>query len=398
MWQQRSWAGSAESRLARMHAASTATIRDLRADGAPGYGSPGLFVVAGAGMSSATGEIVQAVIGEIRKLRTVEVSDEDLRTGKEAVAMRLATGLDNKFRALTRAVVYEYYGYPPDMLQQYEKNVAGVTRGDVLRVAKDRLDPEKLTVAAVSNVAVFSKPLDPRGGATQPIDLTIAPMKAEPAGSDPASVESGKRMLQRAQQASGGAEKLAAIQDLAFSAVYNMAAGGTDRETDQWIAPSNLREDAVSSRIGTLSRYTDGTSGWMSNGRASAPLIGDVLQQTNGDLFRLQIPLLLSDRAPGRLVKALDDDTIEITLGGQVVRVVFDPATGLPAKLSYELSPEKNLPVLYQEDLSDYRDVNGIRLPFATTIYQGGVKFAEGVFSGYKVNQGLKLEVLQRRP
>jgi hypothetical protein len=295
-------------------------------------------------------------------------------------------------------VGYEYYGYPPDMLQQYEKNVAGVTRVDVLRVAKDRLDPEKLTVPAVSNVAVFSKPLDPRGGETQPIDLTIAPMKAEPAGSDPASIDLGKRMLQRAQQASGGAEKLAAIQDLAFSAVYNMAAGGTDRETDQWIAPSNLREDAVSSRIGTLSRYTDGTSGWMSNGRASAPLTGDVLQQTNGDLFRLQIPLLLSDRAPGRLVKALDDDTIEITLGGQVVRVTFDPATGLPAKLSYELSPEKNLPVLYQENLSDYRDVNGIRLPFATTIYQGGVKYAEGAFSGYKVNQGLKIEVLQRRP
>jgi hypothetical protein len=78
--------------------------------------------------------------------------------------------------------------------------------------------------------------------------------------------------------------------------------------------------------------------------------------------------------------------------------VTFDPATGLPAKLSYELSPEKNLPVLYQEDLSDYRDVNGIRLPFATTIYQGGVKYAEGAFSGYKVNQGLKIEVLQRRP
>jgi hypothetical protein len=272
-----------------------------------------------------------------------------------------------------------------------------VTRADLLRVAKERLDPEKFAVVAVSNAMTFNQPLDPRGGLTQSIDLTIPPPKHEATHSNAASTDAARKMLLRAQEASGGAEKLAAVKDLTQSVVYTYVAGGQDRETDQWIGPSYLREDGYSSRAGAIIRFTDGTTGWLSNGQMSAPLAGSGLKQTLAHLLRLQIPCLLSDRVAGRTIAAVDDETVEITQDDTVLRVVFDASTGLPSQYLYEIFNDRGVSFSMQEDLSDYRDVAGIKLPHALTMYQGGVKFADGVISGYKLNSGLKVEVLQKR-
>ena len=49
------------------------------------------------------------------------------------------------------------------------------------------------------------------------IDLTIPEPKQEAAKADPASLQKGKELLQRVQQALGGADKLAAVKDLHVS-------------------------------------------------------------------------------------------------------------------------------------------------------------------------------------
>ena len=56
-------------------------------------------------------------------------------------------------------------------------------------------------------------------------------------------------------------------------------------------------------------------------------------------------------------------------------------------------------PPLYTEDvLDDYRDVDGIKLPYKITINQSGKKFADVTVTEYKLNSGLKLSDLARRP
>jgi hypothetical protein len=345
-----------------------------------------------------TGDSVKAIADEIERLRGAEVSEDDLRFGKEAALLRFTLGLDNKHRALVAVASQEYYGLPEGAFEQYQKNLLAVTRADVQRVAKERLEPQKFTIAAVSNLTVFSKPLEPKGGATAPIDLTIPPRQAmEAAHSDTGSVELGKQLLRRAQQASGGAEKLAAVKDMTQTTVYTLREGGVDNETDHWIAPSHLRQEGVTTRNGTIVRYTDGTNGWISNGRASAGLNGPGLKHTLSDLLRVPVSLLLSDRVPGRTVNALDDRTVEITEQDRIARIVLDPETGLPATILYEAPVDQGPAYQFQEDLSNYRNVNGIQLPYAVHIIQNGLPFADGV-TEYKLNQGLKPEVLQRRP
>lgn len=385
------------SRLSERRPAIGESIQDLRAEAAPGIWKPGVFVISGVTSTGAAADVVAAAVDELQKLRSAEPAEEELRVAKQLVALRACDGLDNRLRTALIAGTAEYFGYPSDYLQQYLARVAAVTRADVLRIAKDRLDPAKFTSAAVANLLVFA---DPRGVPATTVDLTIptAPAAPAPARAGAASPEEAKKLLARAQQASGGIEKLAATKDMAVKTAYALAAGGTDDELDRWIAPSTLRQDGNSSLFGRLVRFTDGTNGWLSNGYASGPMTGDVLRQALGDLIRQPVSLLLSDRVPGRTISALDEDTVEIVAGNAVARVVFDRATGLPAQLHYEIPSPRGQPVLVREDLSDYRDVNGIQLPFHTRVYQNGAKFAEGVVSEIKLNQGLQPEVLLRRP
>ncbi len=50
------------------------------------------------------------------------------------------------------------------------------------------------------------------------------------------------------------------------------------------------------------------------------------------------------------------------------------------------------------ETYSDFRDVNGIRIPFKVSSNQGGRKYGDGVTTQIKLNQGLKIEEMRKRP
>ena len=66
----------------------------------------------------------------------------------------------------------------------------------------------------------------------------------------------------------------------------------------------------------------------------------------------------------------------------------MDEKTGLPAKLAYQQSPAEGGTAV-EEIFSDWRDVDGLHLPFQWTVMQGGKKFAGVTVQEYKINSGL---------
>jgi zinc protease len=383
------------SRMRLRAAKPTESVENLQAEAYPGMLNPGVFAMTGITGPGAAADVVTAALDELQKLRAGPPTEEELRAARELIWLRVGESLDNTGRAALTLGTADYYGYPADYVQQYLKRVAAVTRADVVRVAKERLDPAKFTVGVVANLRTFE---DPRGGSATLVDTTIPPAPSAISATGSSSVEQGKKVLQRAQEAAGGAEKLAAVKDMTMKTSYTLVRGGKDDEVDQWIAPSTLRQDGIATGVGRLIRFTDGSTGWISNGYASGPLMNPALRQTLGDLMREPMSLLLSDRIAGRTVTGIDEETIEIRLGDNVTRVVLDPKTGLPSQLHYELLTDRGQPILVQETLSDYRDVDGIKLPFASTVYQNGTKYADAVVTEIKLNQGLKPEVLRKRP
>jgi zinc protease len=393
--------GGFRSRLVERVRTKMGNAYDIGAAWDANYDHPGLFEISGGTKSLSTVETFKAIQEEVDRIRTSEVTEEELKTAKDTALNSLVFAYDTRSKTLARMLTYDYYGYPPDFIEQYQKALQAVTRADVLRVAKEHLNPADFTTVAVGNPDYFGHPLDALGGPVHMIDLTIPQEKLEAAKADAASLEKGGQLLARAQQAIGGADKLGAVKDYiqSFELQLDPAAGGMlVKETDRWIAPTYFRQDSVLPS-GKLAAFCDGRVGWIATSQGWGPLAGAQLKQVQGDLFRLYFRLLLSDRIAGRTVNALDDNTVEITdAAGQTARLEFDAETRLPQRVIYEIARASGPPISAEELWSDFREIAGVKVPYRITIVQGGRKYAEVTVTDLKVNSGIQLEEIQKRP
>ena len=138
------------------------------------YDHPGTFRIAGSTKSMTTTETIEAARAELQKMRTTEVTEQELQTAKDTVLNSFVFFFDSPSKSLNRLLMYEYFGYPRDFLLQYQKQIAAVTRADVLRVMKEHIRPENLSIVAVGNPKDFGKPLT-ADGKVEKLDLTIPP-------------------------------------------------------------------------------------------------------------------------------------------------------------------------------------------------------------------------------
>jgi len=174
-----------------------------------------------------------------------------------------------------------------------------------------------------------------------------------------------------------------------------MAAQGiTMKQVNKYVAPDQFRQEQVLP-FGTVIAYTDNKSGWLAVPQGVQNMPPEILKQAQGELFR-QLPALLL--ATGRTVNAVEENTVEIAAGSERVRVVIDPATGLPARMLYRGTGETGAPTEVSESFSDWRVVDGLRVPFKIVQEEGGKKVAEATATEYKFNSGLTAQELGKRP
>lgn len=393
--------GGFHSRLAARTRLRLGSTDDISAQWGADFSYSGLFQIVGSTNPISTVDTLKAIREEVERLRSADVNEEELRTAREAALNRLAFGLDSKAEMLSRIMSCEYYGYPKDFIQQYQKRLSAVTRADVLRAAKDHFDPANITIVVVGNPVMFGQPLDTLNPLVNKLDVTIPEPKPQAMKGDEASLAQGKQILLRAQEAAGSYQKLAAVKDYTEVAEFVVTpenGGMKVAQTDRWIAPTTFRQDSVLP-TGRISAYFDGRVGWISTPQGFGALGGAQLKQVQGDLFRLYFRLMLSDQIPGRTANALDGTTVEISdPAGQIVTAEFNGATRLPQRVRYDLAQATGAPVRVMEEYDDFRDVAGVKIPYKITITRGGQKFATITVTEYKINSGLEAQELARRP
>jgi zinc protease len=393
--------GGSHSRLVERIQTRIRNSYDISALWGAGFGYSGLFLISGSVNPVYTVETLKAIREEVERMRTAEVTEDELRIAREAALNRLAFALDSKAKIMARLMSDEYYGYPKDFIQQYQKGLTAVTRADVLRVAKERFDPANLTIMVVGNPVLFGQPLDSLNPLVNKIDISIPEAKPQAMKGDEASLAQGKQILLRAQQAAGTTQKLAAVKDYTEVAEFVLTAengGMRVTQTERWVAPTAFRQDSVL-QLGRISAYFDGRVGWISTPQGFGALGGAQLKQVQGDLFRLYFRLILSDQFPERTVNALDSSMVEISdATGQIATVDFDANTGLPQRVRYDLAQATGAPVRVTEEYDDFRDIAGVKIPHKITIRRGGQKFADVTVTEYKINSGLQIQELAKRP
>ena len=90
-------------------------------------------------------------------------------------------------------------------------------------------------------------------------------------------------------------------------------------------------------------------------------------------------------------------DVLEIrSKDGEQVSVWVDAASGQVVKKEYRGEAVAGPAAKVEELYEDFREVNGIRVPFKTTVLQNGAKFADSQYTEFQYNTGLKAEDLAK--
>ena len=365
------------------------------------YDHPGTFHISGSTQSAHTVDTIKAIRDEVDRMRTGEVTDEELENAKNTVLNGFIFNFDRPSKTLNRLMQYEYYGYPRDFIFQYQKAIGTVTKADVLRVAKEHFRPQDFTYVAVGNPKAFGTPLTALSLKITPIDLTIPEPKTEAAKVDGQSLARGKALLLTVQKALGGADKLAAVKDLQYAAnVEVQTPGGPNgpigmkvKQTNSFLLPSTMRQE-IEMPFGKQVVYSDGSAGWLAGMGGARNLPPPVLAQVRGEVFRLLAGLALSDRDPNRTINYAGDGVLEISSkSGESARLKVDEGTGMPLTLSYREGT-----AAVEDQYADWRDVAGLHLPFQLTVSQDGHKYADLKIDEYKINSGLTQDALSKKP
>lgn len=108
-----------------------------------------------------------ALVEFMKELRGIHgerpITDEELATAKDALVQRLP-GTFATVGSINNAITTLWtQGLPDDYYQQYAKSITAVTKDDVLRVAKQYLDLERLAIVIVGDRSVIEAPLKATG-------------------------------------------------------------------------------------------------------------------------------------------------------------------------------------------------------------------------------------------
>jgi len=389
--------GGFQSRLFRRVRTQLGLAYNIGASWAADYDHPGLFMVSGSTKSGSTEQAIAASREEINRIREHEVSEDELEYAKQTVLNGFIFNFDTPSKTLNRLLTYSYYGYPNDFIFSYQKAVERVTQADVLRAAKQYLDPANFVIVAVGNPKDFDKPLSSLGMPVNDIDLTIPEPKAITAKADQQSLARGSQMLDNMIQAMGGASAIAAVKDYVenLSMQLDAAAGGIKlTQTQQWLSPGYFRQEG-NYPFGKVTIYSDGKSGWMATPQGTKTLGPTELGQVKGDLFRNWITLLQSGSNPARTVNNAGENKLEISdKEGHSLLLTIDAKTGLPLQETFA-EPGGGTT---EEVFSDWQSAGSIRLPRKISIQRGSKHFADAVITDFRINTGLTPDQMSKKP
>lgn len=112
---------------------------------------PGAFSVEIQTKNESALEALEGIKAELKKIRDEKVSDEELKDAKSYITGSFPLKFDTNAKISNFLVQIEFYNLGLDYLNEYVKKIEGITKDDIMRVAKKYIDTENYIMVAVGN-------------------------------------------------------------------------------------------------------------------------------------------------------------------------------------------------------------------------------------------------------
>jgi zinc protease len=137
-----------------------------------GWDHPGVLRMMVRTKSKTTVESIKALDEDMADLPRRPIDDEEIKRAKDAILNSFVFHFDSPEKVLQEQMSYEFYGYPSDFLENFQKQIEKVSKEDVARVAAKYIHPDQMAVLVVGNAGEFDKPLSSLGAVTK-LDIAI---------------------------------------------------------------------------------------------------------------------------------------------------------------------------------------------------------------------------------
>lgn len=378
-------------------------FNNLREDKAYTYGAysslstdklTGRFMVNTAIRNSVTDSSVFEIFNEMNRLRSEEVPAKELQLVKNYMSGNFALSLENPATVASFAISTARYNLPADYYVNYLKNLAAVTSEDVQSAAKKYILPDNAYIIAVGNASEIAPRLkefnktkairyfDYEGKEYDP----NTKVKPAPEGLTAAAVN--KAYI----TALGGEKALLKIKDVTLLATTAMQGMTIGFDTYRKFPDKYMVKIGAGDMVFQQIAY-DGTTA-----KIVSPMGGESKTLEGKELEDMKVeatffPELKFDQLG--VIQKLEG--IEEVKGADTYRVVLTYPSGSKTTRFYDVKTGLLVRETNEQgvaEFGDYRDVNGVKFPYAIS-QQAGPQTMDLKVLTIKVNSKLKDEIFQ---
>lgn len=348
-----------------------------------GMAHEGAFMAYCGTKNSTVEQAMKAVLAEIDKIRTAEVSDAELKRAKDAMLNSYVFNFEQKNQTLSRLQRYEFFGYPSDFLEQYPDKIRAVDKASVMDVAERRIHPEEFAIVAVGKKSEWDGDLSDIGPVEE-LDISIPePEGPEFPAATPETIEQGKVFLAAGQKALGG-DNLANLKGIHRKDQAGLKVQGMDLSIaiESWtIFPDHTRANMILpfgqgemiQAVSPAGAWAKGPQGLMEMDKDDAEksrisIIEDA-HYILGHYGDFQVQAL-----PAEPVGELQAEVVLVWLNDKKwSKLYFDPTTHMLLKQA-SMTPHMMTQVmgLQESTFSDWKDFGGVLYPQQVKVTHGG--------------------------
>jgi len=329
--------------------------------------------------SGTTAAAIDAFDEELEALKTKPATPEELTKAKDDILNSFIFRFDSKDKVLRERMTYEFYGYPADFLERYREGIAKVNIQDVSRVAEKYVHEDQLATLVVGKAADFDKPLSTYGPVTT-LDITI-PSPPGTAKAATASNSAGQALIAKVIESLGGAAKVKSVKALHEKSTLHAKTpqGDISIQMEEFVAFPDQLWQKMQMPMGEMIMVISPSVTFMKSPMGSQDLPGAQKEDALKELKRHPIfvaqhaedPKFVFAAGGTEKIGEVEAQILDINADGAQVRWYVDPQTGHILRTSSQTMGMGG-PAEQIVDYSEWKDVEGMSLPFKLKIKQDG--------------------------